>query len=55
MKVIYDNEQQAYLVEFERFESPVFINTDDVVEARECFIKQMTFLFNNAVNEQLKN
>lgn len=55
MKVIYDKEQDAYRVEFEKFEPPLFINTNDIVEAREFFIKHMTFLFNDTVREQLKD
>ena len=55
MKVIYDKEQGAYRVDFERFEPPLLLNTDDIVEARELFIKHMTFLFNDTVSEQLKD
>ena len=53
MKVIYDNEKNAYFIELENFESPLFVNTDDIIKVREYFIKHMTFLFNDAVNEQL--
>ena len=55
MKVIYDKEQNIYCVDFERFELPLFLNTDDIAEARELFIKHMTFLFNDTVREQLKD
>lgn len=55
MKVIYDDKQQAYIVELENFESPLFINTDDIVEAKKYFIEHMTFLFDETIREQLKD
>lgn len=54
MKVIYDDEQGAYLVKMEDGENVTFINTDDIVKAREYFIKNMTNLFNDAVSDALK-
>lgn len=53
MKVIYDDEQGAYLVELEECENVTFVNTDDIVKAREYFIKHMTTLFNDAVSDAL--
>ena len=55
MEIIYDKDSNAYIIIFGSvFELPLFLNTDDIVEAREIFIRHMTFLFNDAVREQLK-
>lgn len=54
MKVIFNNIENVYIVELEEFENKTILNTDDIVEAREYFIKHMTTLFNNAVKENLK-
>lgn len=53
MKIIYDDKQKMYLVVIESPETATWINTDDIVEAREEFIERMTWLFNNAVCEEL--
>ena len=55
MKVKYDDEKSAYLVELDCCESITFLNTDDIVEARKIFIEHMTRLFNDAICEQLKD
>lgn len=55
MKVIYDKQQDRYIVELEGYENITVLNTSDIVEAREIFIGHMTSLFNNAVNNQLKD
>ena len=55
MKVIYDDEQEVYIVKLEDFENTTIINTDDIVEARERFIKGMTTLFNDAICDALKD
>lgn len=55
MKVIYDDEQEVYIVKLEDFENTTIINTDDIVEAREHFIKGMTTLFNDAICDALKD
>ena len=54
MKVKYDDEKNAYIVELDCCESVIFINTDDIVEVRRIFVEQMTRLFNDALCEQLK-
>lgn len=55
MKIIYDDKQEMYYVELEYPENIVHVNTKDIAEAREYLIKNITELFNNAVNEQLKD
>lgn len=52
MKIIYDNNNHAYIIDFEDLQ-PLFINTDDIVEAKKYLIENMTFEFNNAICEQL--
>ena len=55
MKIVYDTEQHAYLVELEDIERPFLADTDDIAEVRKYFIEHMTFLFNEAVRERFKN
>lgn len=55
MKVIYDDERHAYLITFEDFDKPLFINTDDIVEVREYLVEHIIFQFNSALQEQLKD
>lgn len=55
MKVIYDDKENRYIVKLENYENITVLNTNDIVEAREYFIKHMEFLFNDAVSEQLKD
>lgn len=55
MKVIYEPHQGMYLVEIKEPETVTWINTRDIVEAREEFIKMMTRLFNDAICEALKD
>ena len=55
MKVIYEPHQEMYLVALEEPETVTWINTRDIVEAREQFIKSMTKLFNDAVCAALKD
>lgn len=55
MKIIYDNHQGVYLVKIEELETVTCINSKDIVEVREEFIKCMTTMFNNAICEELKN
>lgn len=53
MKIIYDKNQEIYAVMLESSETVTYVNTADIVEAREEFIKCMTRLFNNAICEKL--
>lgn len=55
MKVIYEPHQGMYLVEIEELETVAWIDTRDIVEAREKFIKIMTRSFNDAICEVLKD
>jgi hypothetical protein len=53
VKIIYDNHQEIYLVKIEELETVTMIHTNDIVEAREEFVKCMTRLFNDAICEKL--
>ena len=53
MKVIYEPHQGMYLVDIE--EPIIWMNTSDIVEAREMFIEYITGLFNDAICEALKD
>lgn len=55
MKVIYDPDSELYVIKLENSETTTLINTRDIVEAREEFVKCMTRLFNDAICEKLKN
>jgi hexokinase len=55
MKVIYDKQSKAYIVQLEDLEKATFLNTDDIVEARKYFIEHMTSMFNHAINERLEH
>ena len=54
MQVIYDGFQDAYIVQMEYPDTVIYINSKDIVEAREIFIEHMTAMFNRSVCEQLK-
>ena len=53
MKIIYDRKQEVYIIEIEPPENVTLVNTNDIAEAREFFLSQMAFTFNNAVCKQL--
>lgn len=53
MKVIYDNDMQVYIVTLEDINCPILIDTDDIVEARDCLVEFITSKFNEAIQEQL--
>ena len=53
MKVIYDNEEEKFLIVNE--EIATWINTNDIVEARKIFLERLTQQFNDAINEKLRN
>ena len=55
MKVIYEPDNELYVIKLENPETTTLINTRDIVEAREEFIKQMTRLFNDAICRQLRD
>lgn len=54
MQVVYDNSQGVYIVKINGPTTEIFINSTDIVEAREIFIDEMARMFNHAVCEQLK-
>lgn len=53
MKIIYDNYTEMYLIKLEDQETLTWINTRDIVQAREEFIKCMTKLFNDTICKKL--
>lgn len=55
MTIIYDPNQEIYCIGIAQPETATYIHANDIVEAREEFIKRMTWLFNEAVNKQLKD
>lgn len=54
MKIIYGEREEAYVIQLSEAERVTIVNTSDIVEAREYFLKSMTRLFNDAVNKSLK-
>ena len=55
MKITYEPHQETYLIQIEEPENVTWINTKDVVVAREEFIRRMTESFNDAICEALKD
>ena len=55
MKIIYDDNQEVYLVVLNDSEMVTYINTKDIVVAREEFINRMTRFFNDAICNKLKD
>lgn len=53
MKIVYDNYQELYLVALEEPETLTWINTKDIVEARERFLEHMTRWFNDTICKEL--
>lgn len=51
MKVIYDNEEEKFLIINE--ETATWINTNDIVEAREMFVERIIQQFNDAISKKL--
>ena len=54
MKVVYDKDVSAYLIKLEDCEKVTLVKTDDIAVARDCFVNNMTSLFNNAIQKQLQ-
>ena len=54
MKIVYDMDQNIYCVKVEYPETITLIHTEDIVEAREEFIRRMTSMFNYAICKQSK-
>lgn len=52
MKIIYNKE--GYEISFDPSETEIYINANNIVEARKHFIDRMTWLFDSAVNERLQ-
>lgn len=55
MKIIYDEKREMYLIQISDEEAETWIDTNDIVEAREKFIEQMIWLFNQTICDSLKN
>lgn len=55
MRIVYDRHSKIYGIEIEKLETVTIINTSDIVEAREEFIKCMTKLFNDAVCKKFED
>lgn len=55
MKVSYDSYSETYLVKIEESETVIHLSTKDIVETREELILYITRLFNDAVNNKLKD
>ena len=55
MKIVYEEKEELYCVTLSNEEGVIIINTNNIVEARDYFIENMTRLFDDAVNKRLKN
>ena len=52
MKITYSNEGYQILLEYP--ETEIYINADNIVDARKHFIDMMTFAFDSTVNERFQ-
>lgn len=52
MRIIYNNEK--YQIYFDPSETEIYINTNNIVEARQYFIDRMVWLFDSTVNERFQ-
>lgn len=55
MKIAYEEKEELYYVTLSNEEGVTIIHTNNIVEARDYFIENMTRLFDDAVNKRLKN
>ena len=55
MKIIYCDREEAYVVQIEQSETVTILNTNDIVEAREEFLKRMKRLFNDTICKRLNS
>ena len=55
MKINYDNILNVYSIKIEYPETEIHLNAENAVDARETFIKHMAKLFDDAVNDKLKD
>jgi hypothetical protein len=54
MKIIFDDKQKMYNVVVEVSEMSTWINTTDLFEAREEFVRRMKWMFDNEVCKKMK-
>ena len=52
MKIVYNKEGYQILLEYP--DTEIYINTDNIIEARKHFIDMMTSTFDSTVNEKFK-
>lgn len=55
MKIHHNNKMNIWCVDLEYPETEIYIKAEDIVQARETFIKHMTWLFDATLREQLKD
>lgn len=52
MRIIYNEDK--YQISFDHSETEIYINTNNIVEARQNFIDRMIWLFDCTVNERFQ-
>ena len=55
MLIAYNDKSDIYRVDLMYPETEIYIKAEDIVQAREMFIERMTWLFDEAVRERLKD
>jgi hypothetical protein len=55
VKISYDNILNVYSIKIEYPETEIHLSAEDIVNLREVFIKHMTQMFNDSVNDKLKD
>ena len=54
MLIAYNDKSDIYRIDLMYPETEIYIKANDIAEARETFIKHMTWMFDEAVREKLK-
>ena len=54
MKITYDYKTDVYRVDIEYPETELYIKAKEIAEVKDIFISNMSWLFEDAIREQLK-
>ena len=54
MKIRYDGANKVFVIRIDPLENTTIVNTTNLVEAREMFIKHMTGIFDSTVRDRFK-
>lgn len=55
MLIAYNDKSDIYRIDLSYPETEIYIKAEDIVQAREIFIERMTWMFDEAVRNRLKD